>query len=107
MCKYCIAEKDYIEHFFFNCTKIKHLWKHVADVFWMKWNKRIDLKANDVLVGIADKNMFCLSYSEWKCINHLLLIGKMCISKFKYGTPIDITFMFDRELLIRKKVFLN
>ena len=35
-------------------------------------------------------------------VNHYIFIAKMCISKFKYGSPVDITYMFENEVNLRK-----
>ena len=35
--------------------------------------------------------------------NLLTLIAKLCISKYKYGTPYNMIMMFDREFDIRSK----
>ena len=34
-------------------------------------------------------------------INHLLLVAKMCISKFKYGSYHDIVQLFEYEIELR------
>ena len=36
-----------------------------------------------------------------KSANHVILIAKMCIGIFKYGTPVDIIAMFEREIRLR------
>ncbi len=38
-----------------------------------------------------------------KLINSYILIGKMCISKFKYGSYNNINMLFDYEVTLRTK----
>ena len=33
--------------------------------------------------------------------NYFILLGKMCVSKYKYGIPTDIVIMFEREYDLR------
>ena len=44
--------------------------------------------------------------NEVKVSNHIILIEKLSISKFKYGEQIDPAFVFGRELCLRK-LFVN
>ena len=98
-CTYCQQEIDFIEHFFFECTKIRTLWTHIESLFQTKFGKHIIIKKEDVLLG---KKRDTLNIDMFTYLNHLILIGKMCISKFRYGTPVDIILMFDKEMLLRK-----
>ena len=38
--------------------------------------------------------------------NHILLIAKMCISKYRYGTPINLIAMLENEMYIRNVPFV-
>ena len=100
-CSSCITEIDYVEHFFFHCKKIKVLWKYVQDILLHRYDISIVLKVEHVLFGVKPE-MVSLDDKKLKCLNNLILIGKMCVSKFRYGTPIHITLIFERELLLRK-----
>ena len=42
-----------------------------------------------------------------KYINRLIIIGKLCISKFKYGKHPNLLFLFKKELNIRNWSKLN
>ena len=97
-CSYCLNEIDYIEHFFYTCNKIKKLWDHIECLVQVKFGQVVKLNMIDVLLG---KKKELLSADMYHYINHTILIGKMCISKFLYGTPFDIIVMFERELLLR------
>eukprot|EP00916_Digyalum_oweni_P006123 GHVL01010556.1.p1 GENE.GHVL01010556.1~~GHVL01010556.1.p1 ORF type:complete len:229 (-),score=2.89 GHVL01010556.1:211-897(-) len=98
-CPYCTHERDYIEHFFYDCSKVKPLWKHVENTILDKTGVRVKLNAKSVLLGVV-----CVENAGNVCldiINHLVLIAKMCISKFRYGTPVNLTLMFENEMKLR------
>ena len=99
-CSYCLLEVDYIEHFFIECKQIKPLWIKVSDIFHQKHYKRISLSDKNKLFGIIKSVE--LTSLEKKYLNHLILIAKMCISKYRYGTPINICIMFEQELTLRR-----
>ena len=101
-CPYCTNEIDYIEHFFFKCNKIRKIWNHIEELFELKFGLKVKLNTMDVLLGREKGN---LSSEMYRFLNHLILIGKMCISKFRYGTPIDIILMFENEILLRGLYF--
>ena len=101
-CPYCVNETDFIEHFFFHCQKIKILWKHIEDMYYIKFGQSVKITLIDVLIG-RKKNS--LTKEMYTLLNHSILIGKMCISKFRYGTPLNIILMFERECSIRKLNF--
>ena len=99
-CIFCVNDQDYIEHFFFYCSKIKSVWSRVEFMFYKKFSLVIKLNVFEALLGIIEKNS--LTKSMLLYLNHLILIAKMCISKVRYGTPVDISCLFDKECLIRK-----
>jgi len=98
-CTYCQQEIDFIEHFFFECKEIRKLWTHIESLFQTKLGKRIIIKKEDALLG---KKRDILNTDMFSYLNHLILIGKMCISKFRYGTPADIIIMLEKEMSLRE-----
>ena len=56
------------------------------------------------LFGIESKNIRNLDKQQADTLNHIILIAKMCISKYRYGTPINLIVMLEKETLIRKIV---
>ena len=102
VCAFCDGNVDYIEHFFFYCPKINILWSYVADYFQIRFNIRITFTAEIVLLGLVNKTDLCLNREQWSFLNHLIMIGKMCISKYKYGTPCNLNVMLYRELQLRR-----
>ena len=63
----------------------------------MKFDKLIKLKLKDVLFGYNETE----NGSDVLAINHVILIAKMCISKYRYGKYYDLLFLIERELSLR------
>ena len=102
LCSLCRNEIDFIEHFFFYCPKISKLWSFISDIINKELEKKIILTAEIILFGIQDYKLINVNPKRCKFINHLILIGKMCVSKFRYGVPFNIKIMFEIECSIRK-----
>ena len=96
-CKYCPNERDYIEHFFCNCQNVLELWRHVEDLVNGTLGYTITFSEQQKLFGIADE-AFLFAHK----VNNMILIAKMCISKFKYGDHTDIVALFKYEMQLRK-----
>jgi hypothetical protein len=101
-CPYCIGITDYIEHFFFDCNKIKPVWNCVHDAFYAKFGKNVTLSQKEALLGVLDRHDMTSVMRQF--LNHLILIAKMSISKYRYGTPILIQVIFKREVTLRKLI---
>ena len=95
---------DSLEHFFFSCSKIRKIWELCQNFIFSSISKHIILTENDVIFGYR---IDFLKSQEVRFINHLILITKMVISKFRYGESYDINYMFDNDVAIRKKYLLN
>ena len=91
------AEIDFIEHFFCECKIVKPLWQEVEDLAKIKYGKIIKLQNTDILFGKDVESPKKFTY-----LNSLILIAKMCISKFKYGQHPNILYLFTRECKLRK-----
>ena len=94
-CSTCTGELDTMEHFFCNCKAVKPFWGYVEKIISSLLGTRCILKTSDILFGVEScKNVV---------VNHIILIGKMCISKVKKTnsqTPIEI--VFENEINVRK-----
>lgn len=96
-CSYC-DEPDFIEHFFWNCPKITKVWETCLNFIIKYTGRSATLTETDVLFGYKPTS---ISKNATKLINHLILIAKMTISKFKYGIALDIRALFESEVGIR------
>ena len=66
--------------------------------------RRVIIDVKSVIFGMLKDDS--LHQVERKLVNLSILVAKMCISKFKYGTPVNIIHLFDSELLMRHKQIL-
>lgn len=97
-CKYC-DEVDFVEHFFFNCKKVKPLWDKISRDIHTNLGVSLMLNEKIVLLGVTRRDG--LNTELRKEINILLAIGKMVISKFRYGNCHNLGLTFDAECQIR------
>jgi hypothetical protein len=94
-CTVC-NEVDYLEHFFGRCKQNNDIWIEVQDIIYEKTGKKVELTITDILFGVNKNNT-----KENKLINKLIIICKMCISKFKYGKYPNIKLLLKKEINIR------
>ena len=100
-CLWC-PEVDYIEHAFFACPMIRQFWTSVKQTILAEYDTNITLDVETALFGVPkDKIPNPISRKE---VNHLLLIARLSISKFKYGKCKNLTLVFEAERRQRIKV---
>ena len=98
-CRSC-GEIDYSEHFFFHCLDVKNIWKEIEDMILYRTGQQVKLTMIEVMLGIINHKK--ISKTDLKWVNHIILVGKMVISKYKYGPmklPLEI---LSKELDLRK-----
>ena len=93
----CKFSTDEIEHFFWSCAKINFFGKKVEEYAYLKLDKLIKLKLNNVLFVYNETG----NSSDVLVINNVILLAKMCISKYRYGKYFDLFLLFERELGFR------
>ena len=69
----------------------------VEEYAYLKFDKLMRLKLKAVLFGYNETE----SNSDVLAINHVILIAKMCISKYRYGKYFDLLLLFEKELSSR------
>ena len=99
LCQYCNAV-DFIEHFFFQCQTINQIWHEISNDIQICFNQRIQISERIALFGII--SLENASRHEIKQINQLLAIGRMSISKFKYGRSRNIIEIYKADCALRK-----
>ena len=99
LCQYCNAV-DFIEHFFFQCQTINQIWHEISNDIQICFNQRIQISERIALFGII--SLENASRYEIKQINQLLAIGRMSISKFKYGRSRNIIEIYKADCALRK-----
>ena len=89
---------DYLEHFFCDCIKTKPIWVYATNVIRNKLNiSNFTLSVENIMFNINSD----IHDNNSKFINYVIVIGKMCISKFRYGDHPCLLFLFERELRLR------
>ena len=94
---------DFIEHFFVKCDLIKDFWKFVSTFIKSAIDIHINLSSKDILLGMRHSEHENIKNKEIDYINNMILLGKLCISKMRYGKLKNIYLVFDLELNLRKK----
>ena len=80
-------------------NSINTIWKRVEEYVGLKCNTTIKLKLTDAFLGYSGLE----NNSEVHlAINHVILIAKMCINKFKNSTYFNLLLLFEKEVNIRK-----
>ena len=102
-CTRC-GQEDYIEHFFAECPAVKPLWTEVANRIAIWLARRLRLTTSMIRLGIERGK---ISSKESKTINLAILIGKLYISKFKYGKQTFLKGLFYSESHLRKLNILS
>ena len=99
-CSFCVDVVDFIEHFFFNCPVVHDFWKFIESYFLTELDVKLHLQITDVLFGVKKLNV---KKEYLMKINHILLLGKMCISIFKKtNSPFRLKEFFEKQLQIRQ-----
>ena len=99
-CEFC-DEVDFIEHFFFHCSKIRMLWKEIEKHILFRFNLRIKIDATHVLFGVMKLSEKISKNNLYK-INTIIAVGKLVISKYKYGNSRNLIEIYEKEMYIRK-----
>ena len=92
---------DFIEHFFVNCKRLNGFWDHVTNYILTNIGVKVNLSDKQILCGIVPKDYPEISIEEINFINHVLLIGKMGISKMRYGKCNNIYLIFELDIIMR------
>ena len=102
LCNNCQVP-DFIEHFFVECQLICDFWRHVFSYIRSFINLGFKLSTKDILLGLDYSEKKDLRKKDINYINYIILLGKLCVSKFKYGENKNIYLIFESELNLRQK----
>ena len=62
--------------------------------------KKINIIEETAILGYTNSHEG-ISLKDTLLINHLIIIAKLSISKFRYGDEVDIKLIFEREIALR------
>ena len=104
ICNYC-TEIDYLTHFFFNCPNLESFWKRIESFIYQILNVNVNITMTIALFGIQAEEV-CANKTALNEANHLLILAKVCISKYKYSKKKqDLNFILEYEMMLWKKHF--
>ena len=92
-------EPDFIEHFFCNCRLVQPLWKELEKDIRFHLNVTVKLDEQTILLGFLGQNGITKFICEH--INVAIAIGKMSISKFRYGKKRNLIEIYETECRLR------
>ena len=98
LCKFCDM-RDTPLHFFFECKSVSGLWHEVKKIITCKTGITLSLDSKEVLLGVLPKPEVKTDITQ--TINLIILIGKLAISKGKYGKASNFLYILEHELSIR------
>ena len=98
-CPSC-GEIDFVEHFFYSCVRIKPLWLEIERDINVTLGVVFRIKEVDVITGAH--NYKEISSIILKKINLFIAIGRMVVSKFRYGKARNIFEIYETECHLRK-----
>ena len=102
LCESCHVP-DYLEHFFVHCTQVQEFWVSLKSTVLNDINRNINFSTEMILFGINKLKSREYNLTEKKYLNYLILVAKMCISKFKYGPIKHLSLIFEQEWYLRRK----
>ena len=82
---------------------IRGFWAHVFHTAASLTNIIVPLTEENALFGIIKENHMELQQRIINIYNHVILIGKMCISKFRYGKIKNVHVIFEADFSLRNK----
>ena len=102
LCQTC-GVIDYIEHFFADCKLIKNFWCFICNKILMHTGILLNLTRKHIIFGVISSDFNNIKKSCLRFINYIILMGKMSISKLKYGKINNIYTIFDYEWQLRER----
>lgn len=103
LCDLC-AEIDHIVHMFYSCPHLKPFWILIESYLDKIVKEKVCIKPEYALLGILKDDIGC-SRKSLDEANHLLLISRLSIIKYRCASFKNLDFIFRFELGLRKKFF--
>ena len=101
LCEHC-GKPDYIEHFFVECDLLQDFWRYIRNFLKSETSIDLSLSSNNILFGLVHNDFSSIKKRLINYINYVILIGKLCISKFRYGKMNNLFLIFEIEMSLRK-----
>jgi len=104
-CDFC-GEVDTLIHFFVSCDISKVVWEEATKLISAISGKNISLSEKDKIFGILRQDLTHENNLRLY-INHVILVCKRTISKFKYERSGNIRILFESQIRFRGLDFLS
>ena len=98
-CIYC-QEIETIQHLFFECPHNKTLWADIEKIISLETGNNIKITSKQAILGISDYELSQQGFAE--SANKLIILGKYCINKVRFGQQTNLKIVFEYERTIRK-----
>ena len=98
LCEKCNL-KETTTHFFFECKMITFIWRELELLISANTNIKIKINAASALLGYVPEVK--ITKKDHVFINKVILIGKLVISKIKYGPKRNPREVLETELRIQ------
>ncbi len=97
---------DTILHHFYECNQVKNLWRNIQRDINEISNNVIHLivTGETVMLGLVEKDEH-LSMDIYKMINHIILIGKYSIIKYRLRDNANLQYQYVMERNLRIPLF--
>ena len=92
--------RETLTHFFYDCFTTKQIWSEIEKKISACTGKQIKINSVLALHGFIPGND--MSKKDYTFINQIILIGKLTISKWKYGPKRNPIEILESELRMRK-----
>ena len=102
-CSFC-NEIDNLIHMFFSCSQLTLFWNMVNSIINKIVNTKVCIQPKVALLGFLKEDIGC-SRKRINDANHLILIAKLSIIKYRTSSFKNLDFIFRFELSLRKKFF--
>ena len=86
---------------FYQCAKLKEFWKNIKQQILIKHNRRVAIDEKVALFGASITEIEDAEIR--KKVNHIILIAKLAISKYKYCKYKNLEMIFETELAMRSE----
>ena len=100
LCEFC-GEREVIEHMLIYCPKLRGFWEMVFNNIFVRTRIRVQRTDAHILFGIRKESLTC-NQKQYRIINHIILIAKMCISKARAFNINIVNVIFEAELATRE-----
>ena len=98
-CQTCEV-KETLMHFFFECKDSRKIWKEVENIIVALTGRRIKIDNCIALLGSTQEPNIPKKVNT--IVNMMILIGKLVISKFKYGPKRNHIEILESEMSMRQ-----